>query len=144
MTVIGVLLIVLAALMLVVTLVGGSGTTVVLDLGPFDLTTSSLGVYLIGVATVLIFVAGLELLRSGMRRSWARRRELKRARALVAEHESREQPPAHRGDDEPTLQTPTGTPADTGTAPDTATGPEHRAGPEPPTDPGAGAAPPRP
>lgn len=87
MTVIGVLLIVVATLILVMALLGGSGQEVTLALGPLGVSMSSEAVFLLGAATVLILVAGLELLRSGLRRSLRRRRELKQARAVVAEHD---------------------------------------------------------
>ena len=91
MTVIGVLLLVIAALLLVAVVAGGSNDPAVLDMGLFDVSTSTMGVFLIGAATVLIFVSGLELLRSGLRRSIARRRELKKARAVLSKEERREQ-----------------------------------------------------
>ncbi|MGH3356970.1 MAG: hypothetical protein ACRDOJ_13815, partial [Nocardioidaceae bacterium] len=84
MTVIGLVLILIAVLVLLAALLGGSDDQAVLDLGIFDVSTSTMGVFLIGAATVLIFVSGLELLRSGLRRSLRRRRELKNARAAVA------------------------------------------------------------
>jgi hypothetical protein len=90
MTVVAVVLIILALLVVVAALAGGSDTTVLLDLGLFDVSTSAMGVFLIGVATALIFASGLELLRLGVGRSLARRRELKHARALVAEQGHRE------------------------------------------------------
>ena len=92
MIVLGVVLVVLAGLMLLAALLGGSDDPAQLDLGLFEISTSTMGVFLIGAATVLIFVSGLELLRSGVRRSVRRRRELKQARAVVADHDRREQP----------------------------------------------------
>lgn len=102
MTVVGVLLILVAVLLLVAVLFGGSGQEVTLDLGLFDVTTSTLGVFLIGAATVLVFVSGLELLRSGLRRTIRKRRELKHARAVVAGHDRREPTPAPTADSDPT------------------------------------------
>ncbi|MDQ4007192.1 MAG: hypothetical protein M3211_03735 [Actinomycetota bacterium] len=92
MIVIGVLLILLAALFLVLVLVGGSEQTLEFGLGLGSLDLTATGIFLLGAATVLIFVSGLELLRSGLRRSMRRRRELKQARAVVADHDRREQP----------------------------------------------------
>jgi uncharacterized protein HemY len=121
MTVVGVVLIILAALVGVATLTGGTDSTVLLDLGLFEVSTSVRGVFLIGAATALTFAAGLELLRLGMGRSLARRRELRHARALVAEHERREQMPAGDTDTDTGSDTtlpgrPAGTDPDTGSA----------------------------
>jgi hypothetical protein len=90
MTVVGIVLIILAALVLVATLAGGSDATVSLDLGLFNMSTTGVGVFLIGAATALIFASGLELLRLGLGRSLSRRRELRQARAVMAQHERRE------------------------------------------------------
>lgn len=92
MIVIGVLLILIAALFLAGVLLGGSDETVQFGLGVGSLDLTATAVFLLGAATVLIFVAGLELLRSGLRRSWRRRRELKEARAVVAKHDKGEPP----------------------------------------------------
>ena len=114
MTVIGVLVILLAAVLLLIGLLAGADTSTTLSLGGIDITMSAMGIFLMGAATVLIFVSGLEMLRSGLRRSMRHRRELKEARAVVAEQERREQP----AEGEPTTATPgaSGTDA-TGTAP---------------------------
>jgi len=90
MTVIGVLLIIVAAVLLLIGLVAGSDASTTLSLGGVDISMSAMGVFLMGAATVLIFVSGLELLRSGLRRSLRQRRELKEARAVVAERERRD------------------------------------------------------
>jgi hypothetical protein len=90
MTVIGVLLILLAVVLLLIGLLAGADTGTTLSLGGVDISMSAMGVFLMGAATVLIFVSGLELFRSGLRRSLRRRRELKEARAVVAEQERRE------------------------------------------------------
>lgn len=91
MTVIGVLLILVAVVLLLIGLLAGADTSTTLSIGGVDISMSAMGVFLMGAATVLIFVSGLELLRSGLRRSLRRRRELKEARAVVAEQERRGQ-----------------------------------------------------
>jgi len=104
MTVIGVLLILLAVGLLLVGLFAGSDAGTTLSLGGVDISMSATGVFLMGAATVLIFVSGLELLRSGLRRSLRRRRELKQARAVVAERERRDAetgPPPTASETEP-------------------------------------------
>jgi membrane protein implicated in regulation of membrane protease activity len=129
MTVIGVLLILLAALLFVAVLTGGSADVAISILGA-KLTLPATGVFLLGVATVLVLMAGLVLLRTGLRRSLHRRRELKQARAVVAEKERRAQPDAGRGQHraEPTDTTPTATSSTGTTSPDTpgATDPDRR------------------
>jgi hypothetical protein len=90
MTVIGVLLILVAVGLLLIGLLAGSDAGTTLSLGGVDISMSAMGVFLMGAATVLIFVSGLELLRSGLRRSLRRRRELREARAVVAERERRD------------------------------------------------------
>ena len=87
MTVIGVLLILLAVLVVATVFLTGNGSDVELVLG---MQLPPWGVFLLGVATVLIIVSGLLFVRMGMRRSLSRRRELREARAVVAERERRE------------------------------------------------------
>lgn len=90
MTVLGVFLILLALLILVVVLLGGREQVEnVLDLGLFELSASTVGVFFIGAGTVLILAIGVELTRYGVRREFHRRRELKRAREMTARHEPR-------------------------------------------------------
>jgi hypothetical protein len=146
MTVIGAILLLLSVLLLLGAVFGGSDGEIQLDLGIVEISMSVLSVFLVGAASVLLFVCGLELLRSGTRRSLRRRRELKHARAVVADHERR-QPTEGRADTEATTSAegaaPPGeaqtTPTDTA---DSATpGDRSRAAdPEPPTgsDPDAG------
>jgi len=152
MTVIGAILLLLSVLLLLGAVFGGSDGEVQLDVGIVEVSMSPLSVFLVGAASVLLFVCGLELLRSGTRRSLRRRRELKHARAVVADHERR-QPTEGRADTEeagsaegttPTGEdqiTPTGTAADStapgehGRAvdPGTPTGSDPDAGPPPDT-----------
>jgi hypothetical protein len=125
MIVLGVVLVVLAAVMLLVALLAASDNEVQFDLGFMEGSLSALSIFLLGAATVLIFVSGLELLRSGVRRSMRRRRELKQARAVVADHDRREQPAvSEQTSTESTSTSSTGSstePTDTST-PDTAGG----------------------
>lgn len=92
MTIIGAILLLISVLLLLGAIFGGSDGEVQLDLGLVEISMSVLSVFLVGAASVLLFVCGLELLRSGTRRSLRRRRELKHARAVVAQHEKREEP----------------------------------------------------
>lgn len=85
----GLILILLSALALVAALVGGSSDRAVFDLGLFDVQTNTLGVFLIGAGTVLLFVMGLELTRSGVRRANRRRKEKKDYQRLSERHGER-------------------------------------------------------
>lgn len=89
MTALGLFLVLLAVLVLLALVLGGDRAPAVLDLGLFDVDTTTMGIFLIGAATVLVFAAGLELLRSGLRRGHERRKELKHARAVVAKQDQR-------------------------------------------------------
>jgi hypothetical protein len=111
MTIIGAILLLISVLLLLGAIFGGSDGEVQLDLGIVEISMSVLSVFLVGAASVLLFVCGLELLRSGTRRSLRRRRELKHARAVVAQHERRE---------------PSDTQTSEGPADDTATGETRR------------------
>jgi hypothetical protein len=150
MTIIGAILLLISVLLLLGAIFGGSDGEVQLDLGIVEISMSVLSVFLVGAASVLLFVCGLELLRSGMRRSMRRRRELKHARAVVAQHEQR--PPSEAATDDraaratphdqggtTTGEGPATTDTITGSAPpDDAT---RRTESGPPTDPGGGSAP---
>lgn len=84
----GIILIIVASAALLVALFGGSPDTVIYDLGPINLETSALAVFLFGAATVLVFVMGLELIRSGVRRANRRRKERKELDRLSKKLES--------------------------------------------------------
>jgi hypothetical protein len=112
MTIIGAILLLISVLLLLGAIFGGSDGEVQLDLGIVEISMSVLSVFLVGAASVLLFVCGLELLRSGTRRSLRRRRELKHARAVVAQHEQRQ----------PTETQPTETQPSEGPVDDTAAG----------------------
>ncbi len=107
----GIILIAIASVALVVALFGGSPDTVIYDLGPINVETSALAVFLFGAATVLVFVMGLELIRSGVRRENRRRKERKELNRLSKKLESRE-----------SERTRTTEPTTTHTTTDTATG----------------------
>ncbi|HET6625040.1 MAG TPA: hypothetical protein VFG63_01505 [Nocardioidaceae bacterium] len=77
MLVLGLILILLSAVALIAAVAGGSNDPANFDLGIFDVQTNTMGVFLIGAGTVLLFVMGLELTRSGLRRANRRRKEQK-------------------------------------------------------------------
>lgn len=86
----GIILIAIASVALLVALFGGSPDTVIYDLGPINVETSALAVFLFGAATVLVFVMGLEMIRSGVRRGNRRRKERKELNRLSKKLETRE------------------------------------------------------
>ena len=90
MLVLGILLLLLAAGLFVGFLATGN-EEVTFDGGFLDVTVNTLTVYLLGALTLLLLVAGLAFLRSGMRRANRRRKEkkeLNRLSAKVEQHEA--------------------------------------------------------
>ena len=77
MLVLGVILVILSVAALVTALVGGSDESVSFDLALVQGQISATGVFLLGALTLLLFVIGLELIRSGTRRARRRRKEHK-------------------------------------------------------------------
>jgi hypothetical protein len=120
MLVLGLILILIAAGVLVAMLVSGST-------GPqatmFDghLHASALVFFLIGAATLLVFIMGLELVRSGLRRANRNRKNSKRLRRLERREAARRQEAARRG--EGVTAGPTGSDADGGPTPADASAP---------------------
>ena len=96
MLVLGVILVLIAAGALVAMLVTGST-------GPqaamFDghLHASALVFFLIGAATLLVFIMGLELVRSGLRRANRNRKNNKRLRRLERREATRREDASRRG-----------------------------------------------
>ncbi|HET7328664.1 MAG TPA: hypothetical protein VFJ14_15425 [Nocardioidaceae bacterium] len=103
MIVLGLVLVVVAAIVVLAAVFGGSNAPASLDLGILDLDITSLGVFLLGAATLLVLVTGLQLVRTGARRGYARRKQLREARRVVDAQRSSERErgesaadPAHR------------------------------------------------
>jgi len=92
----GLVLVALAAVLVTVAIVGGAAQEARFDLGAFDIETNTLVVFLMGAATLLVFVAGLELIRSGVRRARQHRHDKKELDRLSSELEERE---GHRASD---------------------------------------------
>ena len=87
MLVLGLILILVSAVVLVAALLGGANDTAQLDLGVFSGQTSTMVVFLLGAATLLVFVIGLELTRSGIRRANRRRKKQKEFHRLSERYE---------------------------------------------------------
>lgn len=90
MLIVGLILVVVAALMLVGALLGGTDNPAVFDLGILDVETNTMGAFLLGAVTVLLFVVGLELIRQGIRRARRRRKDTKELNRLSEKLEAHE------------------------------------------------------
>ncbi len=88
MVVIALLLLVVVVAVVVFVVVTGASGTVTLEWDQLNLffEPSPLVLFLLGAATLLLAVVAIAMLRSGSRRSMAKRRELKRLRRLEGEH----------------------------------------------------------
>ena len=119
MLILGLILVVLATLALIAALAGGSGQRVDFDLGPVGLEMTPTTVFLLGAATVVIFVIGLELTRTGIRHANKRRQDSKELTRLSAKLEAHEAKQGDRNADTEGVTDPTDTKPDTT--------PDHRA-----------------
>lgn len=113
MLVLGLILILLAVGLFIGFLASGT-QEVTFDSGVLDVTMSTLTIYLLGALTLFLLVAGLSLLRAGMRRAGQRRQQHKELSRLQAAERGR------NGGAEPSTPTPAET--DTGTSTETTTG----------------------
>jgi hypothetical protein len=75
------LLLIVAALLIIAALFGGSSDAT-LDLGSFNLETSAMVVFFLGMGTLLLIVLALGMFRAGARRAAARRADRKRVSEL--------------------------------------------------------------
>lgn len=102
MIVLGMVLVLVGIVVVLAAIFAGSAAPATLELGFLSIDTSVLGVFLVGAATLLVLVAGLELVRTGARRSYARRKELREARRMVRRRERRD----HHEDHPPPQEAP--------------------------------------
>ena len=98
----GVILVLLAALALVSALVGGSDETVSFDLALVEGEISATGVFLMGALTVLLAVAGLVLVRVGLRRATRHRKNARDVERLSGQPGTAERTEPRGTADEPT------------------------------------------
>lgn len=96
MLVLGLVLVVIAGVALLAVLLGGANDPANFDIGVLNIDTTTMGVFLIGAATVLIFVMGLELIRSGLRRAAQRRKTNKANRVSASAQATRDDGAVHR------------------------------------------------
>ena len=113
MLVLGLILILLSADSLVAVLSSGTDDHAQLFGGAIDVST--LVVFLAGAAALLVFIMGLELVRSGVRRANQNRKTKKKLRTLEKREEQRADTPVTGRADSPT-GSPTGTATTAGTA----------------------------
>lgn len=97
----GVILVLLAALALVSALVGGSDETVSFDLALVEGEISATGVFLMGALTVLLAVAGLVLVRVGLRRATRHRKNARDVERLSGQPSTAERAEPRGTADEP-------------------------------------------
>ena len=76
------LIVLLVAILLVLAALFGGGDTTTLDLGSFNLETNATMVFFLGMATLLLFVLAVGMLRSGAKRASARRADRKKVSEL--------------------------------------------------------------
>lgn len=75
------IVLILATLLLLAALFGGNSNAY-LDLGLFDIDATSSVVFFLGMVTLLLFVIGIGMLRLGMKRASAHRKDRKKVSEL--------------------------------------------------------------
>lgn len=81
MVVAGLVVLIVAALLILAGLLGGSSNAA-LDLGVFDISTNSAVVFCLGMVAMALVWAGFRMMWSGLHRSRAQRRDRKRVEEL--------------------------------------------------------------
>ncbi|MDQ6933787.1 MAG: hypothetical protein M3130_00545 [Actinomycetota bacterium] len=76
------LIVLLIAVLAVLTGIFGGSSPATFDLGSFTVKTNATAVFFLGMATLLLVVLGLAMLRAGVRRANARRRDRKKISEL--------------------------------------------------------------
>ncbi|MGZ4494652.1 MAG: hypothetical protein ACXVWU_08135 [Nocardioides sp.] len=77
MLVLGLILIVVAALVLLAVIVGGANDPALIAFGSLKWDTSATWMFVAGALTLLVLIVGLDLLRTGLRRAHQRRKDSK-------------------------------------------------------------------
>lgn len=96
------LIILLACVLLVIAMVYGGGDSTRVDLGAFDLSATSSVVFFLGMATLLLVVLGLGLVKRGLRRSKQHRSDRRKAAQL--DRVQRDQQQTRANPEEPTTE----------------------------------------
>ncbi len=95
MVVLGVILLAVVAAVAVIALLEGEDPTS-LNLGGADLDTTARWVFLAGAVSVLLLVAGVALIVSGLRRARARRKQMKTLKSAAVTSPSQSPPQTER------------------------------------------------
>ena len=90
MLVLGLILIVLAALALLLVIVGGANDPATMALGGLTLHTTAMWLFISGALMLLVLIVGLDLLRNGLKRARQRRKDAKKLDQLSAKLEQTE------------------------------------------------------
>lgn len=90
MLVLGLMLVLLAALVMLVFVIGGANDPASLKFGQFEWGPGVAAVFLAGVVTLVVLAIGLELTRIGVRRTRQRRRDAKELERLQLERQERQ------------------------------------------------------
>jgi hypothetical protein len=90
MLVLGLILIILAALALLLVIVGGANDPANMALGSLTVHTSAMWLFISGALTLLVLIVGLDLLRTGLKRARQRRKDAKELNRLSAKLEQTE------------------------------------------------------
>jgi uncharacterized membrane protein len=112
MIVLGLVLVILALGLLLAMLLGGANDRADYVLGGLELEVSTMAVFLLGALTLLVFVVGLSLIRSGTRQAAKRRKDRKELDRLNAKLDERERRDTGTGAEEPTRSSPPDKPED--------------------------------
>lgn len=113
MLVLGLILIVIAALALLAALVGGANDPATLSLGSVKWETNAMWLFVAGAVALLLLVIGIDLVRVALRKARQRRRDAKELDRLSAKLERQEEREREREDSgvapttEPTTEPPT-------------------------------------
>jgi membrane protein implicated in regulation of membrane protease activity len=90
MLVLGIVLVAVAAALVVAALFGGADQSASFDLGAVSIDTTTFSAFLAGAVTLVVLVAGLGLIQSGVRRARRRRHDKKELDRLSKKEEAQE------------------------------------------------------
>jgi uncharacterized membrane protein len=114
MLVLGIVLVIIATALVVAALFGGTEQSASFDLGAVGIDTTTFSAFLAGAVTVVILVAGLGLIQSGVRRARRRRQDKKELNRLSKKVEAQEPATSTQTRAADTSVTDTSTGTDTG------------------------------
>ena len=95
------LIVLLVAVLLVLAALFGGGDATTLDLGSFNLETDARMVFFLGMATLLLFVLAVGMMRSATKRAAARRADRKKVSELSSKLDAYKRDEREHQDDTP-------------------------------------------